>query len=875
MDEPAAKRPAAGPFRILLALFFVSGATALAYQLLWARELQLVFGASTYAISTLLASFMGGLAAGSFAMARHADRLRRPLAVYGALELGIGLYALAFPLLLAAVTPVYLGVWRATEPGPAVFGFVQFLLMGALLLPPTSAMGATLPLLARFATQRLAFAGRRIGSLYAANTLGAVAGVSLCGFLLLPQLGLLRTTLLAVAANLLLGAAAISLDRRTREPAGKPAADPRHGEPRLPVMVSVCAAIGLAGFSALVYEVAWTRLLALVLGSSTYTFAVMLIAFLFGIAWGGRLGGPLADRLAAAGGHRRLLHAFASVEIAVAALSCATMYLYAELPFWYVRLFDGLGAGQRPEALWWVSLVLAGLVMTPPAVLMGMHFPMAARAVAGYGQGLGRPVGIVYGINALGGAAGAFLAGFVMLPVLGVQGTVFAAAAGGLLAAGVLVLCAGRAFHGGRTAMLRPALAMTLAALALLFLTRRPPWDPLLMTAGLYQYAASFPDHSREGVLRYSVAPYELVFYEEGLSSVVTVARYKGSADRWLAVNGKVDASTTGDMPTQVLLSLLPMQFVQRPEDVLVIGLASGVTAGSASLLPEIERLRIVELEPAMDRAARFFAAWNHSVLSDPRVELVHNDARNHLLLAAPASYDVIVSEPSNPWISGVANLFTREFLELGRSRLKPGGAWSQWVPIYGMDSRDLRVVLKTFAEVFPHVVVYSTIDYNDLVLIGSDSPLEPSERAARRLLDRPEVASELSRAGVDSAIGLVSLFLMDRAGIAEMAAGVPVNTDDNMLIEYSTAAKLHVETRPANFALLLRHARLPGAALDDPGQWRLLARSYRRRGDAVRGDAAASIAARLDSGEPMPGESGRPLEGSPVTGPGQKISDP
>jgi spermidine synthase len=875
MREPAARRPAAGSFRILLALFFVSGTTSLAYQLLWVRELQLVFGTSTYAVSTLLAAFMGGLAAGGFAMARHADRLRRPLAVYGVLELGIGLYALVFPFLLVAVTPVYLAVWRATEPGPAVFGFVQFVLTGALLLLPTSAMGATLPLLARFATQRFGSAGRRIGSLYAANTFGAVAGVWICGFLLLPHLGMLRTTLLAVAANLLLGAAAISLDRRAPEHARRLADDPGGREPRLPVMVSVCTAIGLAGFSALAYEVAWTRLLALILGSSTYTFAVMLIAFLLGIAWGGKLGGPLADRVSSTGGRRRLLYAFALVETAAATLSCATMYLYPELPFWYVHLFDELGAGQRPEALWWVSLLLAGLVMTPPAVLMGLHFPIAARAVVGYGQGLGRPVGIVYGINALGGAAGAFLAGFVMLPVLGVQGTVFVAAAGGLLAAGVLILQAGRSFHGRRAAVLRTAAAMTLAGLALLFFTRRPPWDPLLMTAGLYQYAANFQDHSREGILRYSVAPYDLVFYEEGLSSVVTVARYKGSAHRWLAVNGKVDASTTDDMPTQVLLSLLPMQFVPRPEDVLVIGLASGVTAGSASLLPEVERLRIVELEPAMERAARFFAAWNHSVLSDPRVDLVYNDARNHLLLAEPGSYDVVISEPSNPWISGVANLFTREFLEIGKSRLKPGGAWSQWVPIYGMDSRDLRVVLKTFAEVFPYVAVYSTIDYNDLVLIGSESPLRPTERAAMRLLSQPAVAAELSRAGVDSPIDLISLYLMDRAAIAEMTKDVCGNTDDNMLIEYSTAAKLHVETRPANFALLLRHARLPESPLGGAGQWRRLAHSYRQRGDAARGAAAASVATRLASGEQMRDESGPVPRSGPATGPDQKISDP
>lgn len=836
--------------RILLPLFFVSGVTALAYQVLWVRELQLVFGTSTYAISTSLAAFMGGLAAGGFAMARYADRLRRPLAVYGILELGIGLYALTFPFLLATVTSVYLEIWHATEPGPAVFGFVQFGIVGVLLLLPTAAMGATLPLLARFAARRFGSAGDRIGTLYAVNTFGAVAGIWVCGFLLLPQLGIFRTTILAAAANLLLGLAAMGLQRLASGRDRGIADDLRIAEPRTPVMVAVCVAVGLAGFSALVYEVGWTRLLALMLGSSTYSFSVMLIAFLAGIALGGKLGGPLADRILGAGGQARVLYAFAAVEVGIAVLSYAMMYLYPELPFWYVRLFDQFGVEQRPEALWGVSLLLAGLVMTPPAVLMGMHFPMAVRAVVGFGKKLGRPVGIVYGVNALGGAAGAFLAGFLLLPGLGIQGTVFVAAAGGLLTAGVLVLYAAQASYRRRALAPPIALAIGLAGLAFLFMTQRPPWNPMLMTAGMYHYASNFDDHSREGILRYSVDLYDLLYYEEGLSSVVTVAQNKGSPHRWLAINGKVDASTADDMPTQVLLSLLPMQFVERPEDVLVIGLASGVTAGAASLVPEVENLQIVELEPAIERAARLFGEWNHSVLSDPRVELVHNDGRNHLLLAEPESYDLIVSEPSNPWITGVANLFTREFLEIGKSRLKPGGAWSQWVPIYGMGSRALRTILKTFAEVYPHVLVYSTIEYNDLVLIGSESPLQPTGRAAMRLLDQPAVAAELKRVHIESAVDLISLFFMDRSGIAAMTEGMPVNTDDNMTIEYSTARKLHVETRPENFALLLEHARLPESAFDDdPGQWTRLARSYLRRGDVVRSVAARARAAELSSG--------------------------
>jgi len=847
LAEPAARLRTEKAVRVLLPLFFVSGATALAYQVVWMRELQLVFGTSTFAISTLLASFMAGLAAGGFAISRHADRIRRPLAVYGFLELGIGLYALIFPVLLAAVTPSYLEAWRAMEPGPVLFGFVQFSLVGVLLLLPTAAMGATLPLLAGFATHRLGAAGDRIGTLYAVNTFGAVAGIGLCGFLLLPQMGISTTTTIAAAANLLLGLAALSLDRWASGSDRTVKDDLHIATARTPVIVAVYVAIGLAGFSALVYEVGWTRLLALMLGGSAYAFSVMLIAFLVGIALGGKLGGPYADRILRAGGRPRILYAFAVIEICIATLAYATMYFYPDLPFWYVRLFDQFGVTERPDAVWWVSLLLAGLVMTPPAVLMGMHFPVAARAVVGHRKKLGRPVGIVYGVNALGGAVGAFLAGFVLLPKLGMQGTIFVAAAGGLVAAGVLVLNATQTKRW-RWALVSP---IALAGLAFLFVTQRPPWNPLLMTAGMYHYVSKLEDHSREAILRYSVDLYDLVFYEEGLSSVVTVAQNAGTPDRWLAINGKVDASTTDDMPTQVLLSLLPMQFVEPAADVLVIGLASGVTAGAASLVRGVERLQIVELEPAVGRAARYFDDWNHDVLLDPRVELVHNDGRNHLLLAEPGSYDVIVSEPSNPWISGVANLFTREFLELGKSRLRPDGVWSQWVPIYGMDSRDLQSLLGTFAAVYPHVIVYATIENADLVLIGSDKPLRPSEQVAKRLLDQPAVAAELRRVDIDSAVDLISLFFMDRAGVVTMSEGTPLNTDDNMNIEYSTSRKLQMEKGRENYAFLLERARLPAMSLgDDPDKWAGLAYSYRRRGDRVRSIAAMSRAKQLSSSE-------------------------
>lgn len=847
MSEASADRKPRETAIPLLFLFFLSGATSLAYQVLWVRELQLVFGTSTFAISTVLAAFMAGLALGGFAMARFADRISRPLATYGLLEIGIGLYAFCFPWLVTLVTPVYLEVWRALQPGPVLFGSIQFVLVGATLLIPTAAMGATLPLLAKFVEGRKETVGNRVGTLYAVNTFGAVVGTWLCGFILLPEFGRSQSTLIAVLTNIALGVGALVLSHKAKvnsssaeSASNKSWIDVEHQN-----LVPVAIAIGLAGFAVLVYEVAWSRLLGLILGGSTYTFSLMLLVFLGGIALGGKLGGKLADYVLQRKTQLGLLWTFAFIEIAIALLSYLAMYLYPELPFWYVWLFDLLEAAQRPEAIWWVSLLLAGLIMAPPAILMGMHFPVAVRCVVEPDHKLGGPVGFLYGVNTLGGVLGAFLAGFVLLPNLWMQGTIFVAALAGIAAAGVLIFHATR----GAARSVFPAFSVGLLGivLVLLFVAQRPPWNPLLMTAGMYHYVTNFEDHSRAGILEYAVDLYDLLYYDEGLTNVVTVAQNKGSPHIWLANNGKVDASTTSDLPTQVLLSALPMQFVQDAEDLLIIGLASGISAGTASLSSGVERLGIVEIEPAIERGAEFFSEWNYDVLSDPRVEVIHNDARNHLLLSPPGSFDLVVSEPSNPWISGVANLFTREFIELGKSRLKPGGVWSQWIQMYGMDREDLLSLLKTFSSVYPHVLVYASIDYADLVVVGSESSLDISADAATRALERHGLTQDLGRIGIYSYVEMASLLIMDGASINEISSGIPLNTDDNMIIEYSAPLNLHRETQEENFEMLLSNSSIPEDALGrSPELWLQLARIYQFRGDMDRYRRAMDLAQEI-----------------------------
>jgi len=834
-------------------LFVFSGATSLVYETLWERQLHLVVGTSQVAVIVVLAAFMSGLAIGGFGAARWADRVERPLLAYAGLEGLIGIYAVIFPLLLKGVIPLYAGFWQALAPSPTVFALFQFILLGLFLLPPTICMGATLPLLARFATTGTAEAGRRVGLLYGANTLGAVLGVGLAGFVLLPTLGLTATTWATAGGNVLLcivagvlGVWAGPMTRQDDPPV--PQAARTGGLPLLPAIAL------LAGLSSLICEVAWFRLMVLNLGGSAYAFSTMLLAFLLGIALGGGVGGWLADKAWNRGGAHGSFTLLVVLQLGVAGLVYGAMYAYGVLPFAFVELYNLVE--HTPEFLWPAKLVLAVGLMLPPATLMGATFPVLVR-IAARDTALGAPVGRLYGWNTVGAIVGVVGGGIFLLPMRHVVGTVLIAVSINLLAA--LLAAWGRRLSTG-AGLSKPLAAGWLVAWAwavLLAHVKPPPWNELLMTAGMYKYVSDLEREERtvEGILDYAVNPYELVFYDEGLSSVVTVAKAKNSGNIWLANNGKVDASTNVDMPTQVLVAHLPFLLDRDPKDVLVIGLASGITAGSVTLQPEPERIDIVELEPAIVAASRIFDEYNHRPLEDPRVTLWANDGRNHVALSKPGTWDLVVSEPSNPWLTGVSNLFTEEFFALGKSRLKEGGVWAQWVQMYGMAPEDLRTLLGTFSDAYAHVLMFSTIEDADLVLIGSDAPLPfDAEAITERARISSAVADDLTAIDCDDGYDVVARWHMDRDMLQQFTEGAERNTDDNMRIEYSAPLHLHEDTADANFLALLddggarRH--LPVQSVSGKRGFVRLAKSYGDREDYIRALLSLKEADAIEPGD-------------------------
>ncbi len=597
---------------IILMLFLLSGATALVYQVIWLRQLILIFGSTLFATSSILATFMGGLALGAVLAGRSMDRSgRSPLQVYGLLEIIIGAYALAVPFLFETLTPVYQLVWDAGGADSQFFlNLAKFAGIALVLLPPTTLMGASLPVLARAVANDPERIGGNVGTLYAVNTFGAVAGTFIAGFVAIPQLGVRNSLWLTAAVNLLLGCVALIIGRtRAGHVTGPgPAAGPARRLPR-PVKVALIA-FGVSGFGAMVLEVAWTRALSMVLGSSVYAFSLMLLAFLLGLAGGGAFFSRLLKRRPGLDIGLLLSCLFAGSGI----LAFTTTFILQALPRFFGYVYFEFS--PTPNQWFLVQFGFCLLVMFPATFAFGGIFPSVLQLHARTLENVAGSVGTVYASNTIGTILGAACAGFLLIPGLGVLDSVISVAAVQIaLGIGVLLVVSQAAVG------LRRVFAVALlAALAAVFLFR-PSWDVRLMNSGVYMNLMAESEGATWDTFENKLYENnEVVYAREGMTAAVMVGYEPAFENYYLSVNGKVEASTHGDMETQLLSAHLPLMLHPSPRDVMLIGLASGITGGAAIAHP-IESLRIVEVEAAMEGAARVFDNQNRNVLD---VQPVH-----------------------------------------------------------------------------------------------------------------------------------------------------------------------------------------------------------------------------------------------------------
>ena len=742
---------------------------------------------------------MAGLGLGSWLAGRGLPRLVRPLRVYGLLEIATGIAALGLPWLLPGIVPGLqsLGIGDGSA---LTLGVVRFVAVVGLLAAPTACLGATFPVM--IAAVRRAAGGSgggadQVGRLYAANLAGGVLGTLGAGFGLLPAVGLGWTNALAAAVSLSIGAAALllDLDRRLETPAAEgpvSAPPPAATAASMPLVIAGLAAAG-SGVLAMVYEVAWSRALALVLGSSVYAFTIVLATVLVGLAIGSRLASCRPRRLSAG-----LALGLAQMIVGLGALAGhAAMIL---LPSAFVALFRL--SGGAPGRLYPLEFLLAAVVVLVPAVGLGATLPLCIELGATVAGSIERATARLYAANAAGAAVGGFAGGFLLLPAFGLRGTVLRAALIGVTAGGLLLVVFGRERRVAHTvALLGPLAGLTLA-LAM------PSWDLRVMTSGVAIGAPTLAQVPR-ALLGDVLRSEQIVFYEEGLTTTVSVGLRDGILS--LRVNGKPDASTAAsDMTTQLLLAHLPLLVHPDPRETLVIGLGSGVTAGAALRHP-VARLTIADLEPAVLRASRFFDEVSGAPLADPRVRLTIADVRSQLRLSRDR-YDVAISEPSNPWMTVAASLFTRDFFQLVKDRLRPGGVFAQWVQLYRLSPDLLRSLVATYTSVFPHVAGFRT-GAADLVLVGSAEPLAIDYPTLAGRMARAPVAASLARVGVTDVGDLLARLVLDAEDAARFGAGARLNTEDNALVEFAAPRSLYLDSAPANLAALAR-ARVAGGTL-------------------------------------------------------------
>ncbi|MEP6570005.1 MAG: fused MFS/spermidine synthase [Acidobacteriota bacterium] len=769
--------------KLVAACFFLSGATGLIYEVLWARMLGLVFGATTLAVSTVLAAFMGGLALGSAIAGRRGSAVQRPVRAYGLLEIGIALYALAVPFLFTFVDNLYALIWQHFHPGFFAFSLWRFLLSCVMLLVPTTLMGATLPLLSAALLRSSGPTSTSITRLYTRNLAGAICGSIVAGFFLLPILGIRNTIYVAALINIVIGIASIIADRRMEtQLSGDASTESQVGlaEKTLAVDVSdarfwlACAFI--SGFVTISTQVAWTRMLAMIIGSSTYAFAIVVALFLMGLSGGAYV---VARRNLSA----ILRETVLKVEVFTAISIFLSLVIANKVPAMLVNV------GMRLNINSWAGLLSlqilsVALLILLPAFLMGMVMPLVlvwagTRPKSQSVQLVGRS----YAINTIGAIAGAFVAGFVLIPKVNTRFTI-------LFAAALCLVVAGVAYEpkvGGRDRDLQRAMAagLTLALIVALFLTA-PRMNLADLSVGAYDSLVRLLAKSRGGVDDGSVQArgpeiHQLLMYDEGPTSTVSVRKDWDITS--LAINGRTNASDSEDMATQVMLGQMPLLLAPHLKNALVVGYATGVTAG-AILQSPIESVECVELEPATVNGSRFFEHVNNHPLNDPRLHLIIDDARTYLRVN-PTRYDMIVSEPSHPWVPGVANLFTREFFQLGRERLSDEGIFVQWLQIYQLSTDSLRSVLATFHETFPYVLVFRVEGAwkgKDLLLVGSTTPVT-LDHIRERITDS-RIAAELARVKIKSEADVRAWYVCDEKQLAPAVAGSVINTDDNMHIE-------------------------------------------------------------------------------------------
>jgi spermidine synthase len=767
MPRPPAPRQSLFP---ILTCFFLSGAAGLIYQVAWGKALGLIFGHTAYAISTVLAVFMAGLTSGSVCIGRWGARRADSVSFYARLEFFVAASGALSIAGLLGVDYLYLILCPHVTGLPLLPLLLRFLGVGIVLFIPTFLMGGTFPVLVQGITHHSTELAARVSLLYWVNTLGAVVGALFCGFVLLPAIGLRLSIAFAVLLNIASGVIALRSPKTSpaapaarRSPAPAAASPPAH-----PSSASfLLLAFAVVGCTAFAYEIAWTRLLAITLGSSTYAFTLMLAAFLAGTVIGSILFQRFASRT-----HPLSLATFSSTQAWTGIAAVSSLLFFHWIPSVVPPLLQA--THQAFGGLILAQFITSALAILPVAIVFGFNFPaviVLIEDMAAPGAANSAVIGRAYGANTFGAIVGALATGFWLVPSLGSFRAIATIAAINLLLAVILGLRASsKSLPRLATNALCLAFAILVAASSLFY-------NKSLLSLSAVLYGGAFHGHL---TLSEIAQASDLVFMADGVNDSVAVFRSDNYAA--LRVNGKTDAST-GDARTQLLLAHLGAVFHRAPRRALIIGFGSGMTASALARYPGLEQIDCVEIEPAVLRAAPYLQGLNRGVLADPRLHLIFDDARG-FLLTSRQKYDLIISEPSNPWIAGVATLFTVEYYRAVRQRLAPGGIFVQWLQAYSLSPTDLRMVAASLAPAFPEVTLWRG-EESDLLFLCRTDPSPFSFQRLHALWQNESLRADFERMDVRQPEGLLAYYLLDDSAVRALGARATLNTDDRTLLEY------------------------------------------------------------------------------------------
>ena len=787
---------------LVLLLFFASGATALVYEVLWSKYLSMMLGSTAQAQTVVLAVFMGGLAIGNRLFGKRSATIKNPLLGYGVMELLIGLYAFLFPTIYTASDWVFVSIGSRFSETAAVLLLLKLLISIALLLVPTILMGGTLPLIAAWIQKQPGFeSGARVGIFYAVNSLGAMSGAALAGFYLIQTYGMTGTLQMSAAANFAIGLAAGVIARKEQSEVTITRNSERAAEltPIGPAPASstwFAMLVALTGGVSMGLEVLSARTLALIVGGSLQAFALVLMSFILGIGLGSIV--ISSSRAARAHGiHTIYFLLLLAGSIVVVNVVCIEQWtiIYSQARF---------GLAPNPSGYKWYQVgiaILSFLILGLPAACLGSAVPLSIRFLGG-SSALGDQVGRLLTANTIGAVLGVLLTGFVLMPMIGLR------AAFGVLAILLMSVTAYIALRRGNSVPGTAALICIGLSVTLLVSTGEN-WR-LVIGSGIYRLRKTYVTKE---YLTARMKENKLLYYKDSADATVAVEQGinpgEGRQQLILRINGKTDASSRGDLATQYLLAHLPLAAKPDAKKVFVLGFGSGITGG-ALLSHPIEQLTIAENCKPVLEAGHYFNEWNRGVLTNARTVIRNDDARA-VLKVSNTKYDVIISEPSNPWVAGIGSIFSSEFYELCASRVTEDGIVAQWFHSYEMSDYIVLLVLRTFASVFPNMEIWDSQE-GDMVLLGSKKPWESSPAHYQKIFERPAVRKDLGELNITTGVALWAHQIASQKTAFAIGGDGPIQTDDVPILEYAApeaffmgqdSAKLHIfDERTVQFPL-------------------------------------------------------------------------